>query len=55
MAKKKTFKVLVAYKVWDYYEVKARNEYEAREIAEEIAGGQSLNQMECDHYATEIQ
>ena len=55
MARKKTYRVLVAYKVWDYYEVKAHNEDEAREIAEEMACEASLNQMECDHYATEIQ
>lgn len=55
MAKKKTYEVLVAYKVWDYYTVKASNEDEAREIAEKMACEASLNEMECDLYATEIQ
>lgn len=55
MAKKKTYRVLVAYKVWDYYTVTANDDDEARDIAESIACEKSLNQMECDLYATEIQ
>ena len=45
MAKKKTYRVKVSYTVWDVYEVQASSEDEARELAEDIAGNTSLNEM----------
>ena len=51
---KKTYRVKVTYKVWDVFEVEAENEDEARELAEDIAGNTSLNQMDVELENTAI-
>lgn len=48
MAKKKTYRVKVSYTVWDVYEVQASSEDEARELAEDMAGNTSLNEMNLE-------
>lgn len=39
------YRVKVTYTVWDVYEVEAESEAEAYELAEDMAGDKSLNEM----------
>jgi predicted RNA-binding Zn-ribbon protein involved in translation (DUF1610 family) len=52
-----TYKVQIAYRVWDYVDVTLdadQNPNDAIEIAEDISFKRSLNEMNCDHDYTEI-
>lgn len=52
-----TYKVQIAYRVWDYVEVTLdadQNSNDAKEIAEGISFERSMNDMEIDHDYTEI-
>ena len=52
-----TYKVQIAYRVWDYVEVTLdadQNPDDAKEIAEGISFERSMNDMEIDHDYTEI-
>ena len=42
------YEVKVKYTVWDVYEVEADSKDEACELAEEISGDKSLNEMNCE-------
>lgn len=57
MKKKVTYKVQVAYRVWDYVEVTLdadRNEDDAKAIAEQISYERNLDEMVVDHDYTDI-
>jgi len=45
---KKTYRVKVTFKSWDVIEVEAENRDEARELAEDMAGDMSLNEMNVE-------
>lgn len=57
MKKKVTYKVQVAYRVWDYVEVTLdadQNENDAKAIAEQISYERNLDEMVVDHDYTDI-
>ena len=50
----KKYQVKVMFSVWDVFEVEAESEAEAMDIAEDIAGDKSLNEMNNEWEGTEI-
>lgn len=50
----KKYQVKVMFSVWDVFEVEAESEAEAMEIAEDMAGDKSLNEMNNEWEGTEI-
>lgn len=46
---KKKYRVKVIFKVWDVFAVDAESEDEARELAEDMAGDMSLNEMNNEY------